>query len=172
MNKLGKKIWWYILLGVFCCLGILCLLVPRIIEGMQDIPKRLALEKEVRRRSAPGYRQKNMFRIFNHDPCDIKRLQINYDCKSFVVERFRTDQMFRHLIETSSPMNVEFIVLYEDGKEYKIVRERWFTPPDNEIILMFKRDKMDGLALGPIDPNETIGLSPVKPIVIKWWESE
>ena len=154
-------------MGVFCCLGILWLLVPKIIEDRQ---KRHAVEREARRLSTPGYRHRNMLRILNGDLCDIKRLQINYDGKSVVVEGLRTDQMFRHLIETNYPVEVEYIYSYIDGKEYRI-KESVFQPP-GEIAIMLKRNKIEGRALGPIEPNEKIGLSPVKPIVIKWWEME
>lgn len=129
--------------------------------------KELALEEEVRRRLAPGYKQKNMLRIINPGPYDIKTLRINYDGNSVEVHNFKSGYMFRHLVIAGYPAKEEFIYSYVDGNEYR-VKKGGFGSPNAEIIYVIEGGEIHGGTLGPIDANERTGLSPVRSLTMRF----
>lgn len=133
--------------------------------------KELALEEEVRRRLAPGYKQKNMLRIINPGPYDIKTLRINYDGNSVEVHNLKSGYMFRHLVVASYTPEVEYIYSYVDGNEYKVKR-KGFGTPNAEIAYVIEGGEIHGGTLGPIDANERTGLSPVRSLTMRFHIAE
>jgi hypothetical protein len=133
--------------------------------------KELALEEEVRRRLAPGYKQRNMLRIINPGPHDIETLRIDYDGNSVEVHNFKSGYMFRHLVVTGCPAREEFIYSYVDGSEYR-VKKGGFRSPDSEIAYALEGGEIHGASLGPIDANEKIGLSPVRSLTMRFHIAE
>ena len=133
--------------------------------------KELALEEEVRRRLAPGYKQKNMLRIINPGPYDIKTLRINYDGNSVEVRNFKSGYMFRHLVVTGCPAKEEFIYSYVDGNEYR-VNKGGLRSPNAEIAYVIEGGEIHGGTLGPIDANERTGLSPVRSLTTRFHIAE
>lgn len=129
--------------------------------------KELALEDEVRRRLAPGYKQRNMLRIINPGPHDIRTLRINYEGNSVEVHNLKSGYMFRHLVVTGCPAREEFIYCYVDGSEYR-VKKGGFRSPDSEIAYVLEGGEIHGVSLGPIDANEKIGLSPVRSLTMRF----
>jgi hypothetical protein len=133
--------------------------------------KKLALEEEVRRRLAPGYKQKNMLRIINPGPHDIKTLRINYDGNSVEVHNFKSGYMFRHLVKAGYTAEVEYIYSDVDGNEYK-VKQRGFGSPNAEIAYVIEGGEIHGREFGPIDANEKTGLSPVRSLTMRFHIAE
>jgi hypothetical protein len=156
---------------VLCC-GLGFLASVKLIEVYLDRrAKRIALEQEVRRRLAPGYKQKNMLRIINPGPHDIKGLRINYDGNSVEVHDLKSGYMFRHLVIAGYTPEVEFTYADVYGNEYR-VKQEGFGSPNAEVAYVIEGGEIHGREFGPVDANEKIGLSPVRSLTMRFHVAE